>query len=185
MPSIDKSFLQSLSADYTQYPVFIETGTYQGDTIFGVEHLFQKLYTVEFSEKYYNGAKSKYNGQKITFLHGDSGIVFGTLLPTITDRCIFFLDGHWSASDTGKSAKDCPLVEELQHIYTSLKNEAIVIIDDCRLFGTSKATGHNEDWSNINEETLIAAVGDRFDKCYYKDSTSAKNDRLIIHIRAQ
>ena len=57
MPSISKVFLQQLRVDYTKYPCFIETGTLNGDTTFALEPYFDKLYTIEFSEKYYNNTK--------------------------------------------------------------------------------------------------------------------------------
>jgi hypothetical protein len=100
-------------------------------------------------------------------------------------KSIFFLDGHWSSGDTGKSKKDCPLIEEITHINNLHKNEAIIIIDDCRLFGKSPKTGDcNEDWSEINKDVLISILKPRIQKVYYLDSTSAKNDRMIIHINA-
>ena len=90
MPSLNKFFLGSLQDDYKKYNCFIETGTLNGDTIFSLEPYFDKLYTVEFSEKYYNNTKNKYRGSKINFTLGDSSIVFENLLPNITDKCIFF-----------------------------------------------------------------------------------------------
>ena len=75
-----------------------------------LEPYFNKLYTIEFSEKYYNNTKNIYNGSKINFILGDSSIVFEKLLPNITDKCIF-LNAHWSGGDTGHSNKDCPLNE--------------------------------------------------------------------------
>ena len=107
MPSINNSFLYLLQDDYTKYKCFIETGTLNGDTIFALEPYFNKLYTVEFSEKYYINTLKKYRGNKINFLLGDSSIVFESLLTNITDKCIFFLDGHFSGGDTGQSNKDC------------------------------------------------------------------------------
>ena len=90
MPSLNLSFLQDLREDYTKYSCFIETGNLNGDTTFELEPHFDKLYTVEFSETYYNKTKSKYHGNKINFILGDSSIVFNDLLPNITDKCIFF-----------------------------------------------------------------------------------------------
>ena len=181
MPSLNKDFLKSLQEDYTKYNCFIETGTYNGETTFALEPYFNKLYTIEFSEKYYNNTKNKYHGNKINFILGDSSIVFQTLLPTISDNCIFFLDGHWSSGDTGKSEKDCPLVEEITHINNLFQNEAIIIVDDFRLFGLRL----NEDWSNINKEGLLEILKLRINKVYHLDSECAKNDRLIIHINAK
>ena len=59
MPSIDKLFLNTLCDDYKKYSCFIETGTLNGDTTFEMEPYFDKLYTIEFSEKYYNNTRNK------------------------------------------------------------------------------------------------------------------------------
>jgi hypothetical protein len=185
MPSINQVFLQNLQDNYTNYPYFIETGTFNGDTTFELEPYFEKIYTIEFSEKYYNNTKSSYKGNKINFLLGDSSIVFKYLLPTITDKCIFFLDGHWSSGDTGKSEKDCPLEEEITHIYHLFKHEAIIIIDDFRLFGLCEKNGMNEDWSKINKENLLDILKSRISKVYHLDSDISKDDRMIIHINAK
>jgi len=183
MPNIDKLFLESLEDDYKNYNIFIETGTYLGNTIFGVEPLFNQLYTIEFSEKLYLNTKQKYNSNKIKFILGDSSVIFETLLPSLKEKAIFFLDGHWSSGDTGRSNKDCPLNEEIIHINNLFLNEAIIIIDDHRLFGKSPKYGNlNEDWSDINEENIISILKKRINKIYYKDSFCSKNDRMIIHI---
>ena len=100
MPALDINILHLLKDDYTKFNCFIETGTFCGDTIFAFEPYFHKLFTIEFSEKYYNDTKGKYNGNKIDFLLGDSSIVFNTLLPNITEKCIFFLDGHYLQGTT-------------------------------------------------------------------------------------
>lgn len=179
MPSLQRHFLNSLKNDYTKFSSFIETGTLEGGTIFAMEPYFDKLYTVEYSEKYHNIAKNRYNGNKIDFRLGDSSIVFETLLPTIRAPAIFFLDGHWSSGDTGKSAKDCPLIEEVTHIRNLFTPNAILIIDDCRMFGTKYA----EDWSEISESGILKILEPRIEQYYYLDSDSAQNDRLVIHLR--
>ena len=181
MPCLNKDFLLKLKDDYTKYSCFIETGTFYGATIFAFESYFDKLYTIEFSEKHYNITKNKYNGNKINFILGDSSIVFKTLLPTITDKAIFFLDGHWSCEDTGRSEKDVPLNEEIKYINELFNNEAIIIIDDYRLFGLHIM----EDWSNINKDSLLNILKLRIKDVYHLDSEYAVNDRLIIHINAK
>jgi hypothetical protein len=185
MPSIAKCILENLQENYTKYPCFIETGTFKGDTIFALEPYFDTLYTIEFSEQYYNNTKNKYSGNKIKFILGDSGVVFNSLLPNISDKCIFFLDGHWSNGDTGQSEKDVPLNEEITHINDLFQNEAIIIIDDFRLFGLDKSCGLTENWSEINKETLLNILKSRINKVYHLDSDIAKDDRLIIHINAK
>lgn len=181
MTSLDFCFLNLLQDDYTKYNCFIETGTLNGSTIFSLEPYFNKLYTIEFSEKYYINTKNKYSGNKINFILGDSAVVFETLLPNISDKCIFFLDGHWSSGDTGHSNKDCPLYEEITHINNLFTNDAIIIIDDFRLFGLKLG----EDWSEINKEKMLNIIQGRINKVYHLDSECSKDDRLIIHINAK
>jgi len=186
MSSIDKFFLDLLQDDYTKYNCFIETGTNQGCTIFSVEPYFNKLYTIEISEELLQYAKNQYNGSKINFILGDSASVFESLLPSISDKCIFFLDGHWSGGDTGRSNKDCPLNEEITNINNLFTNDAIIIINDFRLFGLDKSSGKlGEDWSEINKEKLLNILQARINKVYHLDSEAAKDDRLIIHINAK
>lgn len=185
MPTLTKEFLCLLQDDYTKYDIFIETGTYNGSTIFSMEPLFTKLYTIEISEKYYKNTKVKYNGNKINFLLGDSSTVLQYVLPTITEKCIIFLDGHWSGDDTGQGEKDCPLIEEITLINKLCKTEAIIIIDDCRLFGKGPKNGYNEDWSDINTPKLVSILQNRISKTYHLDTEYDKDDRLIIHINAK
>lgn len=184
MPSLDPFFLFDLKDDYKRYTCFVETGTYYGETIFTLESWFNTIYTIEFSEKYYNDTKNRYNGNKINFMLGDSSVVFETLLPTISENTIFFLDGHWSSGDTGKSAKDCPLYEEITHIYNLFRHEAILIVDDYRMFG-SKEGNMGPNWQDINKRALLNILKSRITNVYHLDSTSAKDDRLIIHICAK
>jgi hypothetical protein len=178
MPSIDKSFLEKLRDNYTEYKCFIETGTYTGDSIFNMERLFDRLYTIEISENLYKSTSSLYKGNKINFILGDSTKVFNYLLPLLNEKCIIFLDGHYSSGITGKGDKDCPLNEEIKLINEHFKHDAIIIIDDYRLFGTKK----NEDWSEINKDNILSLLKDRVKDVYHLDSECSLDDRLIIHI---
>ena len=42
-PCIDLDFLNTLNNDYKNYPNFIESGTYFGETIFNLEKYFSKF----------------------------------------------------------------------------------------------------------------------------------------------
>lgn len=182
MPCIDLNFLKELKSDYTNYPVFIESGTSSGDTILPIEPYFNKLYTIEISNYYYDIAKNKYFGNKINFILGDSSKVFCDLLPNINQKSIFFLDGHYSSGDTGRGDIDVPLYDELKVINKLFNEEAIIIIDDARLFGKGFTPDCLEDWTAINTENILKILEDRINKYYFLDSLCAKNDRLIIHI---
>jgi hypothetical protein len=184
MPSIDKDFLSLLQDDYKKYNSFVETGTFMGETTFAMEPLFEKIFTIEIKKEFYNAIRSKYHGNKIEFKLGDSSEVFSHILPTINTDCIFFLDGHYSSGNTGKGIKDCPLIEELLLINTLFIKNAIIIIDDCRLFGKGPSTGTlAEDWEHISESAVLNTLSSRITNKYYLDSRIAKNDRMILHIK--
>ena len=82
--------------------------------------------------------------------------------------------------------KDCPLDEEITHINNLFIHEAILIIDDFRLFGLDKSSGKlGEDWSAINKDKLLTIIKSRITKVYHLDSPCDKDDRLVIHIHAK
>lgn len=183
MPEIDLVFLLNLRDKYTDYPNFIETGTFYGRTIFGVEPYFSTLHTIEILEKFYENAKKVYKGSKIQFHLGDSSHVLTELLPTISDKSIIFLDGHWSAGDTGRGNVDVPLYNELHNIMLYHKNEAIVIIDDFRLFGKGPSFGNEiVNWENMNLNDVLQVVKDRMKTHYFLPSFLSPTDRLVIHL---
>ena len=194
MPSIDIDWLRNNLKNKNvnkDYPVFIETGTHMGDTIIPLEKHFNELHTIEIKEEFFVNVKNKYNRskhnekKKINFHLGDSSKVLDKLCPKIQNNAIFFLDGHWSAGNTGKGDKDCPLYEELQCIMSHHKHNSIVIIDDCRLFGVGPNKKNEEyckcDWEDINTQKILHLVDSRMDKYYFAPSKLHKKDRLIIY----
>jgi hypothetical protein len=163
------------------FQIFIETGTYRGDTIFAMEPMFNKLHTIEIKQEFYENCKTKYDGSKITFHLGDSSKILPQVLSEVQGDAIFFLDGHWSSKDTGRGEKDVPLFEELDAIHTLIPGRALIIIDDYRLFGRHPKSllglkHSNEDWSAINKRNLIARLKDRV------LSSFVHGDRFIICI---
>jgi hypothetical protein len=185
MPSIDLNFLKKIKGDYTSYENFVETGTFMGQTILHVEQYFKKLYTIEIKKEFYERVKSNYSGNKIEFLLGDSSIVLRDLTKKIEGNSIIFLDGHWSAGSTGKGKKDCPLYEEILFINLNHKDEAIIIVDDVRLFGMGPNNKEKYDicnWEDINVEKILKIVSSRMTNHYFLPSELDKDDRLIIHL---
>lgn len=183
MPSIDINFLKSLKQDYKNYNNFIETGTYGGDTIAHMNQYFSNLYTIEIKEEFYKHCVRKYRRTKINFFLGDSSEVLKNLLPDIKDSSMFFLDGHWSAGNTGKGKKDCPLYEELESIVKFHKNKCLIIVDDVRLFGMGPNVGNEAcNWEDINVSNILKVVENRLKDNYFLPSSLNEKDRLILEL---
>lgn len=63
------------------------------------------------------------------------------------------------------------------------KNEAIIIIDDVRMFGQGPNTTKKQyNWEEINIENVLEIVKDRETNHYFLPSVFQQNDRFIIHI---
>lgn len=187
MPALSYDFIKEIvykeNNNNIKYNIFVETGTWLGHTIFEMEPYFESLYTIEINEKFYNNIVSKYTNNKIKFLLGASEDKLVEILPSLKENTIFFLDGHWSAGDTGKGKKDVPLYDELTCISTYFSPNAIIIIDDVRLFGKGpNNTNEICNWEEINEENLLNTLGNRIKQYYYMPSSICEKDRLIIHI---
>jgi hypothetical protein len=188
MPALNINDLSKLKVDrlFQNYPVFIETGTYMGETIFTMEPLFQQLHTIEIKEAFYLRASGLYGGNKIKFHLGDSSVELQYVCKSLDKPVLFFLDGHWSAGNTGRGCKDCPLYEELGHIIECLNQKCIIIVDDVRLFGMGPNKGNEIcNWEDINLEKILKIVKDRLESHYFIDSTFAESDRLVLHLKCK
>lgn len=119
---------------------FVETGTFHGQTLEEMCDRFQRLYSIEIDDTLYRAAAEKFAPHRhITVLHGDSGTLLAELLPTLRgQKKLFWLDGHYSGSGTGRADADTPVIAELDHIHRYCEGDDFVImIDDAREFGTN------------------------------------------------
>jgi hypothetical protein len=148
--------------------IFIETGTYLGEMIEAQKKHFNKIYSIELSPKLYKEAARRFrNYSNVTILFGDSGKVLPEILKDVDEGVIFWLDGHYSAGVTAKGEKECPVLEELDAIFSSRMNH-IILIDDARFF-----TGSG-DFPSIGE--LEAFVKKRSDSYHF----SIENDIITL-----
>ena len=177
MPSLSVNEVTNLIGVNSCYKTFIETGTYQAETAVAMSKHFNLVHTIEIDNRLVLNAKSKYGNLPIVFHNGDSVEVFKELLPSIKEPSVFWLDGHWSAGyDAGKGPKDCPLLDELELIVTLFNSNTLVIIDDCRLFGTKIV----EDWRDITYESIMNIVSPRILTTQWFSSNIHPKDRLAI-----
>jgi hypothetical protein len=178
MPSLTLDEIKKYSPFSTL--TFVETGTYMGNTVNNVKSYFDTVYSIEINENYANKAIERFkSNDNVHIIKGDSSVEIEKLCKNIDTPTFFWLDGHWSGGDTGKGDKDCPLIEEINHIVNFCKNKCIIAIDDVRLFGTKI----NEDWSYISRETLLKIVEPRLESCNYYPSECHPEDRMVLVLK--
>jgi len=161
--------------------VFVETGTFRGDTIELVKDRFAEIYTVELSPEYYESARARFAGwRNVDLAHGDSAGMLGKWKSRLHTRStLYFLDAHWCVADnTAGESSQCPLLEEIRAI-GQLNAESLVVIDDARLFLAPPPAPHEiSQWPGFNEiiETLRGLSGEHL--------LMVLNDNIIFYPRA-
>lgn len=145
----------------------IETGTYYGDTIWRVRKDFARIVSIEIDPTLSAQARRRFKRDAhIEFVVGDSGVALEDVLATTSDRCLFWLDGHYSGGITGRGELDCPIVNELRHIWNHRVSDHVILVDDAREFvgvdgyptiSELEATVKRErpDWSFVVENDII------------------------------
>ena len=115
---------------------FIETGTYHGDTTEKAAEYWD-VDTIELSKELAEKAKKRFKkNKKVQVYQGDSAKILPKILKSLTAKTIIFLDAHFSMHDTAKGAENTPIMTELEHIKQNNITDAIIIIDDIRMFDT-------------------------------------------------
>ena len=141
---LSTSFVQKL-ATLTKAPVFIETGTFKGQTAYNASLFFKTVHTTELGLELYQAASKRFLVNTGIHVHlGNSPYVLKTILPHIQDQIIFWLDAHYSCGQTAKGDSNTPVMQELAAINESGIKNAIILIDDMRLFDHLSNTPIND-----------------------------------------
>lgn len=116
--------------------LFVETGTFEGQTTEWMRPYFTHVYSIELSDHYYAEAVKFFAGYSgVTLLKGDSGEKLGELMPRLHDRTLFWLDGHYSCGLTAGGASASPIMREIEHILGAPDLGHVLLIDDLHEFG--------------------------------------------------
>ncbi len=114
--------------------IFVETGTYRGDTIYSCKDFFDELFSIELSHKLFVDCKNRFlNYNKVHVFEGNSSIIFPKIVKEKSQSILFWLDAHYSGGETARGEQDSPIIKELNFI---LKNvpKFCILIDDARCF---------------------------------------------------
>jgi len=151
--------------------IFIETGTYLGNTVNAVKKIIKEIYSIELNKVLYLKAKQKFIKYKhINIILGDSSKKLPKILSNINSPCLFWLDAHYSGGNTSKTNVETPITKELLCILNHPNKDHVILIDDAHDF-----TGRN-DYPTIPElkeivnqyEERILIIKDDVIKIYRK-----------------
>lgn len=128
-----------------QYGVtlFVETGSFLGDTAFAMKDSFEKVFTIELQEELAEKCRQRFAGEpKVSVYQGNSAEILRDILPELSGNTLFWLDAHYSSAfhlgntfiQTARGSKDTPIVEELQILLQHGLKKNVILIDDARLF---------------------------------------------------
>jgi len=128
--------------------IFIETGTYCGDMVNSVMHLFSRVISIEYGATLATNAQRRFSDKShVEIVQGDSALELPKILDSLwqDDRLkniLFFLDGHFSGGDTAHANLDTPIVAELKAISAANSkwgiDPMVILIDDAVDFGRAK-----------------------------------------------
>jgi hypothetical protein len=115
--------------------VFIETGTFKGDTLAAMAAEGMRAISIELSEALFKRAGSRFAGRNgIELHHGDSGEILPRIVSELTEPALFWLDGHYSAGKTAHGKLASPINSELAAIFDHPVKGHVVLIDDAHEF---------------------------------------------------
>lgn len=118
------------------FAAFVETGTYLGEMVEAMAPFFRRVHTIELSKELHRTTSSRLaHVRNVCFHLGDSGEVLGDVIPQISGKILFWLDGHYSGGITAQGHTDTPILSELAHItqHPNVK-ESVILVDDARCF---------------------------------------------------
>jgi hypothetical protein len=117
--------------------VWVETGTYFGDTTKHLARSTSHIYSIEPSQYFASEAMRRFrNMENVTILHGTSEDELPKLLVNLFSKVNFWLDGHFSAGDTFQGPNGRPIRQELEAISKLIASfdQVAIFIDDIRCF---------------------------------------------------
>lgn len=167
--SLDTLLVDALQ-DVLPLKVFVETGTFQGDSLDHLKNKFFELHSIELSPEHYERALIRFKSFPHIHLYlGCSSEVLRSVRSSIkSDEVLYFLDAHWClAANTTGELSQCPLLNELEAI-KNLGEQSVIIIDDARLFLSTPPAPHEiSHWPDLQQ--VISSL-----------STLSKNHELMI-----
>jgi len=158
---------------------FVETSSCNGDGIQkALDAGFAEIYSIELSPMYAEHCRERFKDQpNVHIVEGDSAVVLWDVIKALDAPITFWLDGHYSGSNTVKSAEMAALRLKIHAIKKHPIKTHTILIDDVRDFGTQ-----NMDFMTLNQVIRkIKKVNAGYVISY--DEGIMKNDVLVATVR--
>ena len=163
--------------------VFVETGTYQGDTVHSVATYNTSkpsiIHSLELSSVFYNNCINRFkHNDRITIHHANSKNDLSNVIDNIQESICFWLDSHWSGvPNVGCDPETrCPVLFELEQIRKHPIKTHTIMIDDIRLMD-------NEHFPVTKAHIVdkLMEINSNYTLKYFDDYCS-KEDILVAYI---
>jgi len=119
--------------------LFIETGTYRGESARWAATIFPKVYTIEIDKDMHEAVR-KNRPDNMYLILGDSKVELPKLVKVIHEPALFWIDAHFGTSRP-------PVLEEISCIIAS-PFDHIMYVDDTLLYDNNKSYS---DWPGTPE----------------------------------
>ena len=154
--------------------IWIETGTFLGETTKMLSSLSRKVITILPSEDLFLRASKKFAADShVQVLNGDSETLIRGVLEVCNSSVGLWLDGHYSGGETFKGHQVTPILDELEAVqdFVNAGGSGVVFVDDVRLFdspGSGYPSRHeltswadrNHAWWTIEHDIFVSKFGD-------------------------
>ncbi|MEP7310170.1 MAG: hypothetical protein ABJA98_32085 [Acidobacteriota bacterium] len=125
---------------------FVETGTYDGDTLGYISRSGVRCTSIELSQELYEAARVRFRDAKnVNLVQGDSGEKLQEILKELDRPALFWLDGHYTSPQTAMGVTSTPIVDELLGVLRHPVKNHVILIDDARFFDG------NHDYPKLDE----------------------------------
>jgi hypothetical protein len=193
--------LALLLRDRLALKLFVETGTFRGETAEWAAGQFAKVWTVEADAALFETTRERLKDRtNIVCVKGDSRAGLREIVPQLDGPALFWLDAHWCGSDqtdTAGAEDQCPLIEEIAIVNAS-PHEHVVLVDDARYFlAPPPSPNRFEMWPDAEAtvaalragqtDRYVAVIDDVFIRVPMKlrGELQAHVDRLTAHREAR
>lgn len=140
--------------------VAVETGTFLGDSAEVLATAFGRCVTIEKSPELARQAQRRFQKRsEISVVPGSSRDHLPVVLTGLGSPPFVWLDAHWSGGNTAGADDPCPVLAEIAALAACFPGQAVVLIDDARIFGVADPDDNpNAHWPGLR--VVLTALHD-------------------------